>query len=248
MASILLPNWPAPTWIRAFTTLRTGGHSEPPFASFNLGTTAGDNPQHVALNRLLLNHQYGLPRDAIWLQQTHSAEVIQLEKNTQGSLTGDGVWSIQPGVPCLILTADCLPILLCDSKGSVVAAIHCGWRGILRGIIENAVSLLRTQTQAEILAWLGPAIGPNCFEVGSEVRDQFMTLETRLVSAFKPGVKPGKWMADIYELARLKLRAVGVNAIWGGDFCTYTDQERFFSYRRDGKTGRMASLIWIASQ
>ena len=160
-------------------------------------------------------------------------------------IDADGAWTKCLNVPCVVLTADCLPLLLCDTKGTVVSAVHCGWRGILNGIIENAVQAIKPHTQGEIIAWLGPAIGPDSFEVGEEVRQQFMQHDRYAQQAFKPK-SSGKWLGDMYQLAKNRLHQSDIKAIYGGDFCTYTDAERFYSFRRDKDTGRMATLIWLA--
>lgn len=243
--SIITPNWPAPTWVSAFTTLRTGGVSKPPFDSFNFGEAVGDSPENVAFNRLRLTQSYSLPQEPVWLAQTHSADLIEITRERNFSRTADGAWTLLPNTPCVVTTADCLPLLLCDTSGTLVAAIHCGWRGILRGIIEKAIFTFKQKSQGDILAWLGPAIGPDHFEVGQEVKAQFTGLDPALAFAFKPAQMPHKWLANLYELARIKLHQLGVNQIWGGNYCTYSDPTRFYSYRRDGKTGRMASVIWL---
>ena len=244
----LQPNWPAPTWVRAMSTTRIGGVSKDAFDSFNLGLHVFDNPNDVYQNRLQLSQSLNFMYDPIWLNQTHSTHVIELKKPDVKdlSLDADGALTQLTYVPCVVLTADCLPLLLCDTQGTVVGAIHCGWRGIANGIIENALNAIRLKTNNDILAWLGPAISQNHFEVGDEVREQFLKHNLAASSAFIPGERPGKWMANLYILASQRLNEMGVRQIYGGDYCTYTDAARFYSYRRDKETGRMATLIWLA--
>ncbi|MBN9289007.1 MAG: hypothetical protein BGO43_10685 [Gammaproteobacteria bacterium 39-13] len=242
------PNWPAPSWVRAVTTTREGGVSQGAYQSLNLALHVNDNPEKVVLNRLKLNQRYNLQHEPAWLEQTHSTRVVEIKGDEAKSTLGidaDGAWTKCLNVPCVVLTADCLPLLLCDTKGTVVSAVHCGWRGILNGIIENAVQAIKPHTQGEIIAWLGPAIGPDSFEVGEEVRQQFMQHDRYAQQAFKPK-SSGKWLGDMYQLAKNRLHQSDIKAIYGGDFCTYTDAERFYSFRRDKDTGRMATLIWLA--
>lgn len=242
------PNWPAPTWVRAITTTREGGVSKGSFVNFNLGLHVNDNPYHVARNRLLLSQSFNFKYEPQWLNQSHSTNVIEIKStdtNNAQQLEADGAWTKLTYVPCVVLTADCLPLLLCDTQGTFVGALHCGWRGIADGIIENAIKAIRLQSAGEILAWLGPAIGQNHFEVGEEVREKFLKHSLVASSAFVAG-KPGKWMANLYTLAQQRLNDMGVHRVYGGDYCTYTDSSQFYSYRRDKETGRMASLIWLA--
>jgi YfiH family protein len=245
----ILPKWPAPTWVRAITTTRMGGVSKGSFDNFNLGLHVFDNPNDVARNRLELSQTFNFMYEPQWLNQTHSTHVIELKTPTQKhaqDIDADGAYTQLTGVPCVILTADCLPLLLCDTTGKIIGAVHCGWRGIANGIIENALNAIRLNTTNDILAWLGPAIGQNHFEVGDEVRDQFLKHNLSASNAFIPGKQPGKWMANLYTLASMRLREMGVKQIYGGDYCTYTDANQFYSYRRDKETGRMATLIWLA--
>lgn len=233
----ILPTWPAPTWIRAMTT--TCAHK-------NLATHVQDNPAHVALNRLKLRQYCNWQNEPFWLDQIHSTHVVIGEQQIQAPIIADGVITQAIDTPCAVLTADCLPILLCNSQGSWVGALHCGWKGLLNGIIENAIGLIPTSQRKDILVWLGPAIGPRFFEVGEDVRQPFIQKNRAASAAFTPSSsnQPGKWMADIYKLAKLRLNALGIYHIYGGDYCTYEDP-RFYSYRRDKITGRMASCIWI---
>ena len=240
MTELLVPAWPAPTNVRALQTLRTGGCSPAPWNSFNLGNHVGDSPALVAANRTMLRER--LPAEPLWLQQVHGIAAVNadFEANLQEA---DAAIARQPGRVCAVMTADCLPVLLCDRAGRVVAAAHAGWRGLAAGVLEATIKKMDVPA-SDLLAWLGPAIGPKCFEVGDEVRATFVDKDPSATLAFD--AKPsGKWLADIYTLARQRLQAAGVNSISGGDFCTFTEAERFFSYRRDGVTGRMASLIWL---
>jgi YfiH family protein len=241
MLSFIEPDWPAPSNIKAYTTTRQGGASQMPYDSFNLADHVTDNPIDVQANRQRLIAQLALPNEPCWLTQVHGVEVV--EANIPQPIA-DAAYSITPNTICAVLTADCLPILICNRAGTHVAAIHAGWKGLAAGIIEETIKTLNLPGE-ELLAWLGPAIGPNTFEVGPEVRNLFLQHDPHAELAFHPS-KNGRWLADIYQLARLRLFSSGVTAVYGGDFCTYTDTDRFFSYRRDGeKTGRMASLIWM---
>lgn len=241
MLDLILPDWPAPSCVKALATTRGGGVSQPPFDSLNLGDHVEDNLKYVSENRALLAQQLSLPSSPLWLSQCHGTHVIE-PQHWQPGITADGITSRSEDQVCAVLTADCLPILLCQQDGQQVAAVHAGWRGLAAGIIEQAVAQFeRPQT---LLAWLGPAIGPQHFEVGQDVFDAFYNHDQQAKVAFKAG-RPGHYFADLYLLARQHLHALGIEQIYGGDFCTFEDEARFFSYRRDGKTGRMASLIWI---
>lgn len=237
------PNWPAPPRIKAFTTTRQGGKSLPPYESFNLGFDTSDPVETVRANRQHLTQQLHLPSEPIWLKQIHGNTVVEalpanLRQEADASFTG------KPGTVCAVMTADCLPLLLCDQKGSQVAAIHAGWRGLAKGIIDSTVKSLALNN-SELLAWLGPAIGPQKFEVGKDVYDCFLALAPHNKAAFTP-LTASTWLANIYDLARLQLQALGVSKIYGGNYCTFSETANFFSYRRDqGQTGRMATLIWI---
>ncbi len=232
-----------PSCIRAYTTLRTNGVSLPPYASFNLGFNSGDNPQHVTANREILQTRLNLPNEPIWLKQTHSTLAISAEADNRNK-EADASFTHQSNQVCAILTADCLPILLCDRKRFAHCSDSCRLAGLAHGIIENTVKALALPG-AELLAWLGPAIGPLAYEVGNEVRDQFITADKAAADCFQ-AQNNGRWLADLYSLAKLRLQKQKIIHIYGGNYCTFSDQERFFSYRREGeKTGRMASLIWI---
>ena len=238
----IVPDWPAPATVRALSTTRAGGVSAAPYASLNLGTHVGDDPVCVAANRTLLRRV--VPHEPCWLNQVHGTTVVDAA-SVVGVPNADASLSRVRGAVCVVMTADCLPLLLCDRSGTVVGAAHAGWRGLHGGVIEATVRAMGV-APAELLAWLGPAIGPQAFEVGDEVRAAFVGVDGRAEAAFRSAGQPGKWLADLYLLARQRLAALGVSGIYGGDCCTVSDAARFFSYRRDGVTGRMASLIWLA--
>jgi YfiH family protein len=240
--SLLLPDWPAPATVRACVTTRVGGVSVAPFDTFNLGDHVGDSPAAVAENRRRLSERHGI-RPA-WLSQVHGVHVVAADPARQPQ--ADASWSATPGIACTVMTADCLPALFTDRAGTRVAAAHAGWRGLANGVLEATVASLNVPAQ-DMLVWLGPAIGPSAFEVGEEVREAFVAQHPGASAAFVPGARPGKLMADIYALARLRLSAIGVNAVYGGGLCTATDA-RWFSYRRAARTGRFASLVWLAGQ
>ncbi|MDE2599746.1 MAG: peptidoglycan editing factor PgeF [Rhodocyclaceae bacterium] len=236
----LSPDWPAPPNVHALVTTRAGGASTGPWQGLNLATHVGDDPAHVALNRAWLRAQ--LPAEPAWLEQVHGTDCVVAESAGATGIADASV-SFEALQVCAVLTADCLPVLFCSDDGKVVAAAHAGWRGLLAGVLENTLAAMHV-APLEIMAWLGPAIGPQRFEVGAEVRDLFVAQDAGAADAF---VAHGdKWLADIYALARMRLRKAGLTAIYGGGLCTVSDAERFYSYRRDGATGRMASLIWRA--
>jgi polyphenol oxidase len=239
MDESIVPGWVAPVNVRALTTTRRRGRSRGPYADFNLGDHVGDDAAAVAANRARL--RLHLPAEPVWLKQVHGTRCVVAE-NAAAGVEADASVSFRPGTVCAVLTADCLPVLLCDAGGTVVAAAHAGWRGLAAGIIESTVTAMG-RPPGEILAWLGPAIGPAAFEVGDEVRAAFITHDAA-ARAFVPH-GAGKWLCDIYALARQRLAALGVHRVAGGDLCTVSDADRFYSYRRDGTTGRMASLIWL---
>jgi polyphenol oxidase len=261
----LTPDWPAPATVRALSTLRTGGASGPPFASLNLGGHVGDDATAVALNRRALKDAAGLPAEPAWLEQVHGTRVMDLDSETPSGAAGpgapasadsppppfgpaDAAVTRQPGRICAILTADCLPVLLAGEAGDRVAAAHAGWRGLAAGVVEATVAALAVPPR-QLLAWLGPAIGPRHFEVGAEVREEFLRCagagDTAADdAAFVPSAR-GRYLADLYALARRRLLRLGVERIYGGGECTYTDEARYYSYRRDGSTGRQATLIWL---
>lgn len=242
-SDLITPNWPAPLNVKAIQTTRLGGVSSAPYTSLNLSDQLQDDGLKVAQNRQQLN--YYVPTEPVWLKQVHGIRVI----NASNSLCleeADASYSRDKQVVCVTMTADCLPLLLCDRAGTVVAAVHAGWRSLCAGVIEATVKSMQT-IPGEILAWLGPAIGSTAFEVGEDVRAAFMDQDSKAEVAF---VKhKDKWLCDLYQLAKQRLSNVGVDKIYGATvnevFCTYHDHDRFFSYRRDKETGRMASLIWI---
>ncbi len=238
LCPMIVPDWPAPPHVKSLMTTREGGVSGAPWASFNLGDHVGDDPLHVAANRARLRQH--LPAEPGWLKQIHGVTVVEAGADL---LEADAAFSRQSGSVCAVLTADCLPVLFCDRAGSVVAAAHAGWRGLADGVLEATVAAMQVPP-GDILAWMGAAIGPQAFEVGDEVRQAFVAQHPEAAVAFRPHA-PGKWLADIYQLARIRLESAGVQAIYGGGRCTFTEADSFFSYRRDGVTGRMASLIWL---
>lgn len=241
----IVPDWPAPQRVRALITTRSGGVSNAPYAGLNLGSHVGDKSAAVECNRnLLAAHLPAAPR---WLEQVHGTEVACADSLADGEIAvADAAYARDPDVVCAVLTADCLPVLLCDLDGGVVAAAHAGWRGLLGGVLERTVEAMAV-SPGRLLAWLGPAIGPAAFEVGSEVREAFVARDAGAAEAFVAGQQADKWMADIYRLAARRLAAAGVERVFGGGLCTVSDRARFYSYRRDGVTGRFASLVWIDS-
>lgn len=246
--NILTPEWPAPGNVRALSTTRAGGDSQPPWGSFNLGDHVGDNPEHVRINRKRLAGATGLLPDSIgWLKQVHGTDVVELTSATVGTVpTADGSFTRHAGIACAILTADCLPVILADQQGTVVGAAHAGWRSLCGGVLENLVTAMAAAPNT-LHAWLGPAIGPDHFEVGPEVRDAFLAADPAAASAFHAsGARPGHFMADIYALATQQLNRLGITTVSGGGLCTVSDNARFFSYRRDGQTGRMGTLVWLS--
>lgn len=239
-ADWLVPDWPAPSQVRACVTTRFGGASVSPFDSFNLGDHVGDDPRAVAENRRQL--QDALQCQPAWLSQVHGVRVVPADPGRVE--TADASWTCTPGVACAVLTADCLPVLFCNRAGTQVAAAHAGWRGLASGMLEATLAALDCPAN-DVLVWLGPAIGSQAFEVGPEVRDAFLAEHPQAEVAFRPSTNLGKHLADLYQLARIRLAAVGVTAVYGGGLCTWSDP-RFYSYRRQANTGRFASLIWLA--
>ncbi|MCY9850789.1 purine nucleoside phosphorylase YfiH [Pectobacterium jejuense] len=239
---LIYPDWPLPESVKSCSTTRVGGCSGAPYDSLNLGNHVGDEPAHVTANRQALVEMAGLPAMPHWLEQVHGTDVIRIGETSPMSVCGDAAYTDQKGKVCAVMTADCLPVLFCAINGDEVAAAHAGWRGLHAGVLEETLACFRVQP-AQIMAWLGPAIGPDAFEVGPEVRDAFIQHDMAAASAFLP--EGNKFFADIYQLASLRLRAAGVTQIFGGNACTVSKPHKFFSYRRDGVTGRMASLIWL---
>jgi YfiH family protein len=241
--SFLVPDWPAPPVVRARVTTRRGGVSRAPFDSFNLGTHVGDSPEAVAANRALLRRH--LPAEPLWLDQVHGTEAVAADAGGSGGVVcADASVSRTLDAVCVVMTADCLPVLFCDDAGTVVAAAHAGWRGLVAGVLETTLARMAVAPE-QVMAWLGPAIGPTAFEVGDEVRAAFVALDPGAAAAFVAREAQGKWLADLFTLARLRLARAGVRRVYGGGVCTVNEVDRFFSYRRDGKTGRFASLIWL---
>ena len=237
---MIVPDWPAPAGVQSFVTTRENGVSLPPYNSFNLGDHVGDDPVAVAQNRALLCQL--CPNEPVWLRQVHGVAVARADAAV-GTPEADASVAFSRNVVCAVLTADCLPVLFCNRAGSVVAAAHAGWKGLAAGVLEATLDAMKTDP-AQTMVWLGPAIGPQAFEVGDDVREAFVSDLPATHAAFQP-TKPDKWLADIYTLARMRLARAGVQTVYGGGLCTCTDISRFFSYRRDKITGRMASLIWI---
>lgn len=238
----ITPNWPAPCNVRALFTTRTGGMSSGSYTSLNLGDHVGDDPSTVKQNRALLRDI--LPGEPRWLKQVHGTMPVRVD-DYDCSAGSDAAFSQQPGIVCAVLTADCLPVFLCDAAGSTVGIAHAGWRGLAAGVIERTIAEMAGES-SRILAWLGPAIGPTHFEVGEEVRQAFINHDKKSALAFTARDN-GKWSADIFLLARQRLAEAGVMEVYGGGVCTFSDPTRFFSYRRDGSTGRMAGLIWLTA-
>lgn len=237
------PSWPAPLNVQALFTTRSGGMSSGPYASFNLGDHVGDKLHIVKQNRVKLRS--ALPGEPRWLNQLHGSTPVWVDNNMI-TLKGDAALSRTCNVVCAVLTADCLPVFLCDEAGTVAGIVHAGWRGLLSGVIERAVKEMR-KGDSRIMAYLGPAIGPNFFEVGEDVRHAFIKQDKESVPAFAPHNEDNskKWFANIFLLARQRLAAIDVTEVYSNDECTYSNPEKFFSYRRDGNTGRMAGLIWL---
>ncbi|MCF7518521.1 peptidoglycan editing factor PgeF [Pseudoalteromonas sp. L21] len=238
---MITPAWAAPITISALSTTRKGGVSVAPFDSFNVGLHVGDDEQAVLANRELLTNQ--LPNPAVWLNQIHSSDVVVIDEDSDLNQvrSADALYTRVAKQPLAIMTADCLPVLLCSTTGDEIAAVHGGWRGLAQGILANTIAHFKAKP-SDIIAWFGPAIGPSEFEVGQEVKACFCELNANHQHAFTP--RGDKYLADIYLLARQQLAQLGVVNIFGGEHCTVSDKSQFFSYRRDGETGRMASLIW----
>jgi len=240
----IIPDWPAPRSVGAISTTRLGGVSKGPWQSLNLGMNSGDGADEVARNRALLSEM--LPAAPHWVQQVHGSRVLQhpgagLSKDPP-IVQADAQFTREKHAVCAILAADCLPVLFCDRKGTEVAAAHAGWRGMAAGVLENTVAAMG-QPASELIAWLGPAIGPAVYQVGDDVKAAFASQQAAGAAAFKPD--GDRWLFDLYAMARHCLQQVGVGHISGGGYCTYSDPERFFSYRRDRITGRMANLVWL---
>jgi len=240
MVAGFVPDWPAPPNVRAFVTER--GSGPPPYSDLNVALHVGDDPARVERNRARLRAALGLPGEPVWLEQVHGVRVLDLDREAPAA--ADGSVTTRPGVVCVVMTADCLPVLFCDRAGRRVGVAHAGWRGLSSGVLPAAVAALGTQPK-DLLAWLGPAIGPRAYEVGAEVRAAFVEREAGAEACFVPNVR-GRFEADLYGLARASLARAGVGAVFGGGFCTFTEANRFFSHRREAPCGRMAALIWLA--
>ncbi len=237
----IIPDWPAPEHVRAYSTTREGGVSQGAWDSLNLATHVEDDSNHVAENRRRLTDALLIPNEPYWLEQVHGTEVVRPELTT--TQCADAAFTQQSDTPCVVMTADCLPVLFCDEQGTAVAAAHAGWRGLAAGVLEQTLNCF--EDPSKVMAWMGPAIGPEHFEVGDEVREVFVRQHSQTESAFVES-RPGHWMADIFQLARQRLLATGVSQIYGGGICTYADADHFYSFRRESVTGRMASLIWLS--
>ena len=244
----IIPDWPAPAHVKALFTTRNGGVScgeNDVYASLNLGAHVNDDIAHVTRNRALLRRH--LPNEPKWLKQVHGTLPVWIDHAEAVTPEGDAVLSRKSGTVCAVMVADCLPVFLCDAAGTTVGIVHAGWRGLAGGIIEQSIAAMQVD-QRKLMAWLGPAIGPDHFEVGEDVYDTFVRHDAHAAQAFAPrnSQHEKKWLADIFLLARQRLVSAGITEIYGGGVCTYSDPARFFSYRRDGETGRMAALIWLA--
>ncbi len=240
---ILVPEWPTPQGVHAAFVLRTGGVSAGPFDSLNVGIHVGDMADAVRENRRRVHERLNLPAEPAWVEQVHGTDLIDLDAPMAARVAADALMTREAGRVCVVQVADCMPVLLAQRDGHCVAAVHAGWRGLAAGILESTIDRLATPP-AQLLAWLGPAIGPQHFEVGGEVRDAFVGRDPGAACAFAANPR-GRWQCDLAGLARQRLAAAGVTAVFGGEWCTYTDPTRFFSFRRDGQCGRMAALIWI---
>jgi len=243
---IITPYWPAPANVQALSTTRVGGVSCGAYQGLNLAMHVADNPVHVEQNRELLGRAVNLPAEPLWLNQVHSSRVVAAHDVGLADFdpSADAAWSRRPGEVCAVLTADCLPVLFCDRAGTRVASAHAGWRGLLAGVITATIRALALPA-GELMVWLGPAIGAKAFEVGPDVYAAFLARHPDFVSAFVQ-TDVSHWLCDVYRLARIELQQAGVGQVYGGEYCTWSDAGRFYSYRRDGVTGRMASLIWLA--
>ena len=240
----IVPDWPAQAHVRVLSSLRGGGVSEGPYASLNLAGHVGDRAEAVAANRLLLHEAARLPAEPLWLEQVHGTVVVLHAGSAGSPPRADAAVAFEPGRVCAVMTADCLPVVFADRAGARVAVAHAGWRGLVGGVLEATIAALEVPP-ADLHAWLGPAIGPAAFEVGPEVREAYLAKVEGSTPCFTSNDRD-RYLADIYGLARLVLGAAGVESVHGGGWCTHEDAQRFFSYRRDGVTGRMATLAWLA--
>ncbi|MDX1562711.1 MAG: peptidoglycan editing factor PgeF [Gammaproteobacteria bacterium] len=234
------PEWPMPRGVRSWQTTRAGGVSGGSFSSLNLGPHVGDDGAAVAENRRRLRETLGLAAEPRWLEQVHGSRILRLDRGETGA--ADGAVTLEPGVICAVMTADCLPVLLCDRSGTAIGVAHAGWRGLAAGVLAAAVAAMPVRSK-DLLVWLGPAISQPSFEVGDEVREAFVAADSAAAAAFAAN-PAGRWQADLYWLACRQLERAGVEAVYGETTCTYRDAERFFSHRREAPCGRMATLIW----
>ncbi|MCP4470248.1 MAG: peptidoglycan editing factor PgeF [Gammaproteobacteria bacterium] len=242
MIETIQPNWQAPSTIHACCTTRRGGVSLAPFDAFNLGLHVGDRDADVMENRRLLRGALALPSEPCWINQTHGVHAVTLEQDSNRD--ADAAITREPGKIAVVMTADCLPILVCNRAGSEVAAIHAGWRGLQAGVIEATIAALHSPAR-HLLAWIGPGISQSCFEVGDEVRGAFIDRVANAQSCFSAN-RPGHWLCDLAGLAESVLRTAGFDQVARAPYCSYGDADLFYSYRREAVTGRMASLIWIS--
>lgn len=238
---MIIPNWPAAKQIKAFASTRSDGFSTGVYQGLNLGTHVGDDSSYVEKNRLWLAEQAKMPSAPVWLNQTHSTVVEEVSEPTEQILHADGLFTQSRNLVCSAMTADCLPVLMTNVEGTQVAAVHAGWRGLANGIVEKAVE----KFSGQVMAWIGPAIGAEAFEVGKDVVEAFTAIDPAAIRAFTPREQSGKWLADMNLLVTQRLKLAGVDQVYYSDLCTYSDATRFYSYRRDGVTGRQASFIWI---
>ncbi|CDT93030.1 peptidoglycan editing factor PgeF [Vibrio coralliirubri] len=244
--SMIIPNWNAPKNVKAFASTRFDGFSTGAYQGLNLGTHVGDDASLVENNRAWLKQHANMPAAPVWLNQTHSTDVVTLLHPTADILDADGAFTTAKGVVCSAMTADCLPVILTDTKGTQVAAVHAGWRGLAGGIIENAVAKFSNlDSENKLIAWLGPAIGKQAFEVGDDVLEAFVSFDSQAKLAFEAKAEPGKWLANMSQLATQRLNKVGVTSVTDSNLCTFADADAFYSYRRDGITGRQATFIWL---
>lgn len=248
MSAVLRADWPAPAGVRAFTTLRHGaGVSQPPFDHFNLGTLHGehrDDPAAIEQNRRELIARFGLPGAPQWLRQVHGTDVLHVQAVDEAhEPMADAAVTRRRGLALAILTADCLPVAFASDDGACIGAAHAGWRGLVNGVLENTVAAMGAEP-ASLMAWLGPAAGPQAYEIGQDVHAAFTTADARASQAFTP-TRPGHWRVDLYALARMRLHDAGITRVHGGGLCTISDAHRFYSHRRDARTGRMATVIWM---
>lgn len=243
---MIIPDWNAPKNVKAFASTRFDGCSTGAYQGLNLGMHVGDDALLVENNRTWLKQQSNMPTSPVWLNQTHSTDVVTVLEPVANVLDADGAFTTAKGVVCSAMTADCLPVILSDTKGTQVAAVHAGWRGLAGGILENAVvKFSNLDSENQIIAWLGPAIGKGAFEVGNDVLDAFVRFDPQAKLAFKAKSEPGKWLANMSQLATQRLMKVGVTSVTDSNLCTYADSDAFYSYRRDGITGRQATFIWL---